>query len=820
MFFRFNRRFNVLKVEDDFARLVSIHRNGNLDFEFTYDVSQLDIVKRNALSVNVSVVSRTIKRKPLLQDSHRGNINTKQLINNILTQIHDAKTAVREQENYTVAHKVSDISSKINNTIVSQLRAGVPPSQIPSLAKTKIVYKPAVELKLGNDDKPLLQYLAHSSIQSVELLTSASVNLNVRRTMHEMIFRQGLDPSYIADLTHRSVPAVDSFGGLLRATRAPAMSFDPSVSLLNHHILGAGSDPERSLTSEVQDDTVVHVAEIVISDEIDIPVRITIPRHARAREGADVSHFLVKFDLIDSRTRTSVDTIIKPLDVARHIQLYYTPRRAPLVKVGTSVATRINLQIKQRDPGATGVNVYRKTLARTEPEIDDYVLIGTFPLTPTQPALNVPVEQPTHSTHLYRVVPTGQLGTLGFEYTNVVLRPNRYTPSKALSINAQITQSGIVVEAHELPSSAVAIEILVRNLSIFESDYRNVGTDVFLVDDATRVTDYISATDPNVTEGWVYEYVARITYESGLKELAGHTAIEFIKLTPGKVDLKITDLETVLDGTEPNVKFTVNSDIIDTDIDVVLALLQRQDIRQYFDNDIAREREFLKSLTAHNIQRVDVTTGEREDFGVITTSLFDDQVLQKNNAVKPLKFGHRYRYEVATLLRAPETMFENFVKQAIDPVTKKAYRFKPSKFLHPIALRKGTIVTPPGLRTRFSHDAMTHGLIGTLQSIEVSFEIQPARIVDASTARFNRELNVITWKLEGQIDQIDHFLIMKDVHGVRTIVGKAHSEFPFGNCQYLHRLSSKDAGPLQYVVTPVFNSYQVGIPVNTNSVIV
>jgi hypothetical protein len=165
-------------------------------------------------------------------------------------------------------------------------------------------------------------------------------------------------------------------------------------------------------------------------------------------------------------------------------------------------------------------------------------------------------------------------------------------------------------------------------------------------------------------------------------------------------------------------------------------------------------------------------------------------------------------------------MFELLSKQKVDVVTKKAYTFNPAKFNHPLALSRGIIVTSAGLRTRYTKDAMSHGAIGAIESIEISFDDEPAQIIDPSAARFDKFLNVITWKVQGAIDQVDHFLIMKDVHGVRTMIGKTHSEFPYGNCQYLHPVSRRDEGSFSYVIVPIFNNYKTGTQVRTNAVIV
>ena len=125
-----------------------------------------------------------------------------------------------------------------------------------------------------------------------------------------------------------------------------------------------------------------------------------------------------------------------------------------------------------------------------------------------------------------------------------------------------------------------------------------------------------------------------------------------------------------------------------------------------------------------------------------------------------------------------------------------------------------------GLKTRSPKDALSHGAIGSVEVVDVSFDSDPARIVGQSAARFDSRLNVVTWKVEGNLSQVDHFLVLKDVHGVRTAIGKVHSEFEFGNALFLHDTNERDEGELRYVVIPIFNDYSVGDEATTNSVII
>jgi hypothetical protein len=819
MFFKFNRRFKLLQVDDTFAELLSVADNGDLEFELCYSVKQSEVVHRNALTVAATVISRNIERRPLLENSHDGRINSKALVKNILRQVQNAKTTLKNRESYVAARRNSSILSRVNNENIPQLRAKVPTKLITRMRHTRLQPVPTAEIKQENDVRPLLQMTAHNNLLDIQTTLSSSIELPARRIMHDMIVRQGRDPSTVTGLTHRSLAAKSVYRGLLRPSRAPERSFDPSVRLLHHHLFRNNTRPFRRTTAEVEDQESVHLPVNGVEDDIIIPIVVTIPRAAQRVENRDVSHFLVRFELFDGESCAVIDTVTVPLDVARHLKLFYTPKEPPTVNaVKAPLASKVNLEVRQVDPGATAVRVYKKTIGRATVDTDDYALIGTYDLTMIG-QLNVPVDIAIESPAIYRVVPLGEFGAVSSEYTNVVVTPDRYRPIKALAVNAQNAEQGIEIEVREFPPDCAAIEILCRNRSTHEKEWTNVGG-VTLIDDATRTAGQFSTVHDTVSDYRVYEYVARVIFRGGTSELAGNTLVERIPDEPGRVDIQITDLIVSHEEAAPNVSFTMRSVLPEQDLDMIRQMMDKQQIQQFFNNDLAKEREFFQGLVAHNVQRVNLTTGQREDFGVITADFFNDQTLRKSQSAEPLRYENKYRYEISALVRSPETLFEKFEKTSVDEVTRKSYTFKPSKFLHPITLREGTLVTSRGLKTRYAKDTMTHGRIGTVETVEVSFDSPPARIIEQNVSRFNKGLNIITWKLEGSIDQIDHFLIMKDVHGVRTVIGKSHSEFEFGNGQYLHPVGELDEGELAYVIVPVFNDYTLGEEETTNVVIV
>lgn len=821
MYFRLDQKVPVLQVDDTFAHLTDVNANGDLEFEFTYSVSQQAAVKLAATRVSVTVLTRSVGQKPLLGSTKRGVVDTSSLVSNIRSAVPDAKSTEQQRNKYEIAGRNSDISAFINNDAIGQLRSGVSLRSIQSFNRPRLKLVSAASVKQDNDTQPILSRIANSAaVADVQQATSASISADPRALMHDMIVRQGIDPSSVVELTDRSVSESESHGGLSNTIRANELPTDPSSKLLNMHLFSSQLSVPPSTTDDVADSDMIHVLQTTLVDVVTVPITVVIPAKGLKLEGSTTMQVFIRFELIDSASNVSINTVTKTLDVSKHLQVFYTPKKAPALKATRSdVSTRVNLEIKQTDPGAFGIQLYKKSIWIASSDVDDYTLIGTYDLSNDQQSLLVQVDMPLQSPVIYRAVPRGKQLTQGFEYANTVVKPARYAPVRSVALTATQADTGIKLEARNIPTNVVAIRFLSWNLTTFDSSPTTVNADVGFVDDVARQSDLVTTIDTDVAADNVYRYVARLIYDNGDTEDFGDATIEFVKPAPGQVDTKVSGLTVTHDGS-PNVTFLIETVTVDTDIDAVKNMLGNQDLQQFFQGDLQAQRDELKQLIAHRVDRVDTSTGKRESFGTVTVPQFDDAALRKNQSIDPLVYGHRYRYEIYPLLRAPETMFDSFQKQSIDAVTKKPYTFFPAKFLHPLTLNRGVVVTAEGARQRYAKDPMAFGVIGSLAAVDVSFDDASASVNAATATRFDRYLNVITWKVVGDINQIDHFLIMKQVNGTRSVVGKAHSEFQYGSCQYVHAVGPNDIGSLIYVIVPVMNDYKVGPSVSTNAVLV
>lgn len=816
MYYRIERQQNILQISDNFASLLNIHHDGSLTFEFRYTVSQSAVITQKAVTVDVSIFTRTVKKPPILSPTKIGNLNSREVIGNILSDMSSAKSALISRENYTIQSRKSDISSKINNESIGEFKRGTPPSQIQQLYSSKIKQIPAGVLRQSNDPKPILDN-QDLKVENMSLKVSSSIADDTRRLSHDLILRRGIDPSSISGIAPKFTHATESFLGTLRPSTSSELEEGTLMRLHDHVTLKQGINNVDTTSIKTDDQRLVNVVVSEAQDDIDMPVLLTFFPPKQKMGSKESSDVFVKFQLLDPKTGASIDTVIRPLEISNHINLFRTPTVAPIVKQARSqITSRANLEIRQISDNANEVHVYKKTLYVADVHIDDYTLVGVFPCKAAQ-NIFVPVDLPERSAILYRVIPAYN-GIRGNCFTNIVVKPKKYTPVRALSLTSKITENGIIVEARKLPPDVISIQFLQRNLTIHEKEFTSIGAP-YLIDDAARNSDHLSCTYQSAQNNNVYEFAVRLFHHDGVQIVTAVEILEYVAATPGKVDINVSNIAVTHDKT-PNVTFTVGIKQLDTNLDVVKNLLENQGIKVYFEDDIQRQREQLKSLLAYSIHRIDLNTGDREDMGVITGESFSDIAVRKNFSSQELKYGHKYRYVITAVTRTPETTFDKFTKTSVDSITKKEYTFSPAKFLHPVALSRGLLVTGAGLKTLYAKSTMEHGTIGVSTEVEISFDDPYVQIIESTAGKFDHYHNVVSWKFQGDISAIDHFVIMKEINGMRMVLGTAHNVFSHGTAQWMHQLTGRDIGEIKYVITPVFSDFKHGLPVYTNSIVV
>jgi hypothetical protein len=806
MYFKKDSRQNLLKIDDIYASLKKIHSNGMLEFEFKYSIKQSDAIKNETTKVDVVVFTRTVKKRPILGTSSIGKIDSKKLVENILGDFTAAKNALKQQENYVLFRRYSDISAFIDNQVVSEIISGKSVKDIPAFFKSKLKLVTAGELKQKNEIKPLLNVI-DLKVNNVHQKLSSSIGENTKFLVHDLIFKSGIDPSTISTLPPKSLSSVQSYQGFAKSTLNLQTEESKLLRLHDHIVL----HPEllnriEKNSNDVEDSKLLESIVVEPNDDVTIPVI------ARFFPPSDNLNVFVKFNLLDPKTGATVDSVIKSLSIFEHIKLYNTPLTPPTVFSSYLGDSKASILIKQLDANADSVKVYKKILHTSKSKNEKYQLIATYPLTKDQ-TRQVQIDRPSHSANIYRCIPA-KGNILSSTFTNVVIKPAKFYSLKTSSLTSLIIDDGILLEARNIPPNAVSVQFLKKNLSQLQKDFSTIRNHV-LIDNTTRLSDYISMFFSDVKDGDVYEFRLKFFLKDGTTFVSGSDIIEFIYPEQGKVEISVSNISIL----ENDIKFNISLNIFDNDIDQIKSLLERQGINVYFENDIQKQRDQLKNLLACSVHRINVTTGEREDFGVISDFKFSDFEMRKKTTVKPLIPGEQYRYIINAVTRSPETVFESFEKTAIDAITRKTYKFKPAKFLHPYTLKKGTLLNT-GSKFKLGKSILEHGTIGSSYQLDLSFFNSQTTVLELNASKFDLDKNILTWRIQGNIDSIDHFIIMKQVHGMRTVLGHAHNVFSDGNCQWIHKFSKNDLGQLQYLIVPVLNDYSYGQISTSNLILI
>ena len=240
--------------------------------------------------------------------------------------------------------------------------------------------------------------------------------------------------------------------------------------------------------------------------------------------------------------------------------------------------------------------------------------------------------------------------------------------------------------------------------------------------------------------------------------------------------------------------------------------------RKCFD-ELSDEKDKFQNLLAYDVSRINLTTGQQESFGVINSKIFSDRDEGTVKNVKPLEDGMEYKYIVSTYFRSIDTLLKSYSKEIID-INNNSYTLYPSIWRHPITLEYGNIVNDSSLKKNHSNNQFTFGKIANITETNASLlNILPS-IKEAHATKISDKSVLLQWKIQGNVKRFDHFLIILEILGMKSIIGKSHNITNSNYFQFIDKLENNENGKLKYYIVPVFYDYSKGSDFETNEVIV
>lgn len=801
MYVRLKSSFHIVTLPNDFLTLKNVS-DEVFEFDVKYLYDQEQGIKQNAIKITLEV-SKTLPPPPSAITAKPG-VN---LVKSILTAHRNHIQLLQSfQKDSLINTKNSDPTTSVSNEIVQLFTKGYTIDQLPQARKR--TFKSVPVANAANVIKPI-----HAQHDIGEIF-------NGERQLAEDILMLGIDPSEAYFQNELGLSTQEAFYGTHKKSPVVFESINQkllykykNLSELKPIATTSPGSPGEIIDLKPSTDQYVMVSTQETNKSVKIVEHVKLNFNANT---VDKMFLTIKVADVNDVTIQTITRIFNPRD---YIKFHSIPTLSPIAKTtGYGGKTHALLSVKQRDSKAKSVKIYKRVYNHYLLEDQPYTFVNEFDLSVVDGWKHVPLEVSLGNTYIYRIVAVGNDGLTGSGYETMVVKPlQRDSNIKRVVVTTKPTLNGVELNVTHLPSDCVSFQLLRQDKTVFKKTLESVSTPIYIQtsDPSKAYTVY----DTGVKQGHIYQYYCRLYRKNGSQFNRLVTLYEHFSLIENLVDTKLIDVRTQLTDQGYDTKFKIQTTTLNTNLDQYKLMLQRQGLYELFTSDVQEARDQLGKLIAHSIKRINLTTGAIEDFGTVTDTAFSDLESRGIAGVSDLKAGHKYRYVVSALLRAPETMLDTFIKTSTDSTSKRKYYFSPFKFLHPIVANRGSLITNNSIRTHYASDPMTFGFIGNYASAEIALDTQLPTVNSLTHEKFGSNVDVLKWNVKGSPADIDHFQILVEHGGKRAIVGRVMCLPDTTTFQYVRNLDNFEINvDLRYYVLPVFHDFTRGLAIQASNI--
>jgi len=822
------REQNIIAVADDFASLYKIDSDDtslaerNFHYKIEYIVNPEKAFRNKAITTEIFVSPTPFvvqSQKIFDRFNPEESILGIQLRNQRLKD--RARSANATNDNSVFVPKItSDITRFISNSSVALFKtnSNLQLENSQTVLKRVLSIKPQQVSGLTNSNTkmPVLEINTNPILSNTIIANS----LGLKQKAISLLFQKKVDPaSFVGGKSNTIIPAKNSFFGTIAKNVTRTFS---EYNILTDSLL---TTTRRESSSGLGDSEIQNVpveestTSIIVQEDFTIPVSYI-----------DAGEFYFVFRIKNNKGLI-LQTVSGLVNHSKQVSTWKIPNEPPvIVAPQKAIQGEITLNLKQVDPNGTAIKVYKKVFSSHEAmQNASYSLVGQVNCTPKNGFVYMKDEVNSITPVIYRAVSVNSNGTVGSEFSSVVVEADRGQVATThainivpnfVSISSTVAPEKIVLQVNNFPADAISFELLRKNLSLKESSYTRIGTPILLdsIDSSAIVIQDIS-----LQRNHIFEYVVKLLYRTGTSVLSSVPhVVKFAPITNNIITLELGPADIARSGgNELNVTFSINKKIIQNSADQVKNFLTKQGFLGEFQEDIVDNREKLGNLFAIGIKRQNLTTGEIEDYGILDNDEeFSDVVAGAYNGVSSLKEGNEYKYMATAYARNIESVLPTLVRTNEDNIN-LPYTYKPSEWTHPITAEDGSLITTNSLKRNHAARTFTFGTVADYQEKTVSLAAVLPALFDGKAKYLNgRNSVLVQWKIQGDANLIDHFIIILDILGMKTIVGKTHNISTTNYFQFIDSLDNKESGGLTYFIVPVYFDYTRGVELKTNQVIV
>jgi hypothetical protein len=803
--------------------LIKVADDGDLYFKIEYSVNLPQAIGENLTTVLIEAFDKDPGEKFGIFSSGRV-ISQEEVINAILLKSSRRRKSTENREAKRLLSVNSDITKLINDSIASRASSSNL-SDIENLMKTVVSVELVDRKNLKSPDKalPILQ----QAKEGAENETKG----NYKNLAKESILLRGESPIRVLDQGKSFVESEDSLKGTgkIQAKRQQ----DNLTRELERSIID--QPQEVGNVSQVKGSTKVPVARTRrITSRRNIEI-LKISKSLLVESSGDVYFQLSLVDSTQNKlssilTRYSWSNAQNQLPSGQRLDPYRENSLAKEILKNSKKETqesstdikrseaverqKSNLEIWAKLKNSTSISsdesTWRRigTISKSLPEefrLQSFIQKNSKSSAGLMQIRFVDTEsKETNFTEtVYRGI-SGNPTTTSFLLGDKIVAE---TDEKFSAVTAFIKKGRIEVQVTGIETPGV-VTLLKRDLTLNEKNLTQIdgqgGSKVI-----KGKSDKLVYDDYDVKPDHVYEYRAKLFSRRG-KEIitTGKSSITYKSLNDNAVKIDVSDpVVTVNSEGSINISFDVSGKVPDTGIDILNESLENQGLAKYFEESITSDRSKLSNLLAYKIDRVDLKTGMLEDMGIITTSTFSDSSQRALTNTSPLRSNRTYRYVISSLVRVPDTLLDSATRTEIDPITKKPYTFKPARFLKPSTITRGTLPSSRYIAGQDIDEDFIAGFAGVQKFIDVKTTGRNPTIVSSRVVKLETGAAQVSWRVQGALQTIDHFLIITEKLGMQSIAGRIHGFSRNGAFVFEDSNEMSKAGEVTYYILTVFNDY-------------
>lgn len=644
--------------------------------------------------------------------------------------------------------------------------------------------------------------------QLSQTLSSQTVTREMRNAI-----KRNVDPVSLIGRTNGIISAPRAIGGTFTPPSALRSNQDPGSSVVQQALT---LTPNFSSETLIGSDSYLTRRTTITSTKV--IVNLDFELNSNLLSGASTIYF--EIELNDNVQRPVYNKVIT-INHARNLEDLLVPRFAPRITgfYRKSNDGKIILTLRQIDPTATSILLYSREFAYDEDYSQPYLFLAKIPITVADGEKTVRIPKSLNKRTSIRAISSSREEKRGLLFNSVMIPPVPISPVENTLITNPIViwnytlnnDNTITINGNIRTSDAASVRVTrKKNDRTFDEDL--VFGPYFL-----NGLSNFSFIDTTVSAGETYIYVGYISSKGGVESKALDDLVIFnTEIKINEISTEIVSPNNSTTNNIPNVTFNLTSNLNRQNSAFILENFRNQGIYDLY------SRYFLvtdaPASYAYKVIRKNMNNGLEEDFGILPTSQFNDSTLRVNKNVKPLEAGFTYKYSIYSFLRAADSLLPQLV--VTGSYRGKEYYYQPFYSRNPFVLRTGTMITEISLAEQLTNSQYSFGPTGQVLEYYADFANLLPTVKNVIATNKSRTENILEWKVEGNLDLIDHFIIKTQQLSHIRIVGTVHNISETNSFKFYDILTDGESGNLTYMVQPFYYNYTNGQDTSSNTITV